>query len=90
MKQRNIDELIGKTVKHFKGDLYLVLGTAINTETEKEMVIYKALYDDCKVWIRDKEEFMSEVPENKQTENVNNQLYRFEEHRVDRVSTYRV
>lgn len=43
---------IGKKVKHFKGKEYLILDIAEHTETGEEMVIYKALYDECKVWVR--------------------------------------
>lgn len=42
----------GKIVRHFKGDDYLILGFAEHTETGEIMVIYKALYGDCKVYTR--------------------------------------
>ena len=38
--------------RHFKGKEYQVLGIAIHTETEEDMVIYKALYGDEKVFVR--------------------------------------
>ena len=38
--------------KHFKGDLYLVEDIAINSETEEEYVIYRALYGDNKLYIK--------------------------------------
>ena len=36
--------------KHFKGDLYLVEDIAIHSETKEKMVIYRALYEDSKLY----------------------------------------
>ena len=33
---------LNKVYKHFKGDLYIVLDVAINSETDKKMVVYRA------------------------------------------------
>lgn len=38
--------------RHFKGNMYEVLGTALHSETVEEMVIYKALYGEGKTWVR--------------------------------------
>ncbi len=38
--------------KHFKGNEYEVLGTAVHSETMEEMVIYKALYGEGGIWVR--------------------------------------
>ena len=38
--------------KHFKGDYYLVEDIALDSETHKEMVVYRKLYDDCSLWVR--------------------------------------
>lgn len=43
--------------KHYKGDLYEVIGIARHTETMEEMIIYKALYGDYKMWVRPKQLF---------------------------------
>ena len=38
--------------RHFKGNEYEVLFTARHSETEEEMVVYKALYGDGGIWVR--------------------------------------
>jgi hypothetical protein len=38
--------------RHFKGNLYEVKDIALNSETLEEMVVYKALYGDGKLWVR--------------------------------------
>lgn len=38
--------------EHYKGNKYELLGTAIHSETLEEMVIYKALYGEEKIWVR--------------------------------------
>ena len=38
--------------RHFKGNMYEVLGFAKNSENLEEMVIYRALYGEKEVWVR--------------------------------------
>lgn len=38
--------------RHFKGNDYLVLYTAKDSETLEDMVVYKALYGECGIWVR--------------------------------------
>ena len=42
---------IGK-YRHFKGGEYEVLGIAYHSETQEEMVVYRALYGEGKTWVR--------------------------------------
>lgn len=67
--------------KHFKGGLYLVEDIALNSETKEEVVVYRALYGDCKLWIRPKDMFLSEVDREKYP-NVKAR-YRFELQTID-------
>ena len=38
--------------RHFKGNEYELLFVARHSETEEEMVVYRALYGDRSVWVR--------------------------------------
>ena len=38
--------------RHFKGGEYEILGVARHSETEEEMVVYRALYGDGGLWVR--------------------------------------
>ena len=38
--------------RHFKGNLYQVIGTALHSETMESMVVYRALYGEGGLWVR--------------------------------------
>lgn len=46
--------------KHYKGNLYQVLGVATHTETLEKIVMYKALKDEV-LWARPLDMFLEEV-----------------------------
>ena len=70
-------EIIKKGIyKHFKGNYYLVEDVAINTEDDSLYVVYRALYDDFKLYIRPLEMFLSPVDKQKYPDI--KQEYRFE------------
>ena len=38
--------------RHYKGNLYEVIGVAKHSETLELMVVYKALYGENEIWVR--------------------------------------
>ena len=62
--------------RHFKGNYYIVEDIAYDSETQKEMVVYRSLYGESSLWVRPKEMFLSLVDKEKYP-NVE-QKYRFE------------
>lgn len=47
--------------KHYKGNLYEVIGVARHSETEEELVVYRALYGEYGLWIRPLSMFVENV-----------------------------
>lgn len=57
--------IIGKTYRHFKGNLYRVMALGKNSENMEEMVVYKSLLNNH-VWIRPRK-MWNEVVDDKGT-----------------------
>lgn len=73
---------VGKKYRHFKNKEYEVIAIAYDSESNndevlRKMVVYKALYGDGKLWVRDYEMFASKVDKEKYPDV--EQEYRFEE-----------
>ena len=78
----------GDIVQHFKremlseeeraGNMYLyeIIGVALHSETREEMMVYKLLYGDDGMYVRQLEMFLSEVDHEKYPQV--RQKYRFE------------
>ncbi|MBK8567167.1 MAG: DUF1653 domain-containing protein [Saprospiraceae bacterium] len=49
------------TYRHFKGNLYKVIGTATHSETLETLVIYQPLYGEGKLWVRPLASFLEKV-----------------------------
>ncbi|MGM9877623.1 MAG: DUF1653 domain-containing protein [Bacilli bacterium] len=71
--------------KHFKGDYYLVVDIANDSETKEKVVVYRKLYDDGSLLVRDLDMFLSEV-DHKKYPNVK-QKYRFELQEIKSVAS---
>ena len=56
--------------KHYKGNLYKVLGIAQHSETLEDMVVYQALYGEYGLWVRPAAMFEEMVGEVKRFEKV--------------------
>ncbi len=47
--------------RHYKGNLYEVVGVAQHSETDEKLVVYKTLYGDFGLWVRPLAMFLETV-----------------------------
>ena len=47
--------------RHYKGKEYTVLGVALHSETQEELVVYRQEYGDHGLWVRPKQIFLETV-----------------------------
>ncbi len=77
--------LPGRVYRHFKGDSYVVEGTACHSETKEELVLYRALYGAGELWARPYKMFIQKVDRTKYPNA--KQKYRFELQDIDSQAT---
>lgn len=53
--------IIGGIYKHYKGNLYKVIGVAKHSETLEELVVYQAQYGSKDIWVRPYEMFCEQI-----------------------------
>jgi len=53
--------------RHFKGNLYRVIGMVRHSETLEELVLYQALYGDMNFWVRPANMFLETVEKDGET-----------------------
>ena len=63
--------------RHFKGNYYIIEDIAKSSETQEEMVIYRALYNTSSLWVRPLKMFAEKIDKNRK-DNITRQEYRFE------------
>ena len=73
--ERNLPRA-GELYRHFKGNLYQIIGIAKDSETGDRMVVYQALYGAYTWYVRALSEFLSRVDKEKYPDA--SQKYRFE------------
>lgn len=65
LKLNNIDQIKGKTFRHYKGGIYTCIDIALHSEDCSPLVIYQA-HSDGTLWARPLEMFLEKIEHNEQ------------------------
>ena len=57
----NQADLVGRTFRHFKGNLYRLEGFVKDSKMLAEMVVYRALYGERSLWVRPAKMFFETI-----------------------------
>ncbi|MEY8230240.1 DUF1653 domain-containing protein [Oscillospiraceae bacterium 50-16] len=76
MEHKEREVLEGRYYRHFRGNLYKVIGIATHTETEEKMVVYQAQYGKFGLFVRPYHMFAEEIDRKQYPEAT--QKHRFE------------
>lgn len=52
---------VGKVYRHFRGNLYLIEGIATDSVSDEKVVVYRALYGNCDLYVRPYDMFVEKV-----------------------------
>lgn len=61
-----MDSILFGKYRHYKGNIYEVVGFAIHSETLERMIVYRALYDSPEfgkdqLWVRPEKMFLEKI-----------------------------
>ena len=65
MEEQRREILPGRYYRHFKGNLYRVLGIAVHSETGEKLVVYQAEYGERQWYVRPYGMFAERLPRNR-------------------------
>ena len=68
MESKHREILEGRRYRHFKGNFYLVVGIATHSETREQLVVYRTLYGEHKLFVRPYDMFAEEIDRQKYPE----------------------
>ncbi len=61
MRSNDADLLRPGLYRHYKGKDYAVIGVALHSETEEQLVVYRTLYGNYDLWVRPLTMFTEQV-----------------------------